>query len=183
MNAILSLPGLHWLAHKQPFSLRLKRAAFDAKHRAGQWGHGEAPEVGAAVMKYARGNTLQVLGCGACDICAVIDMSALWYVRGVDLSPIAIEHARKKYGHHKNLSLAAGDMLSLAKAGATVTLFSESLYYLSTADQMAVLLKVGGIHVVTLADPVKHAAIAQMIRDAFTIIESFHLNNRLVLVF
>jgi hypothetical protein len=64
-----------------------------------------------------------------------------------------------------------------------VSVFPESIYYLYPSDQMKLLRNVGGIRIVTIADPVKHASVVAMIRTNFHIIEQFNINRRLVLVF
>jgi len=184
MNTLLASPGLHWLAHKQPFSSRLKQAAFNAKHRAGQWGNGESPELGKCVDRYTpKGGTVQILGCGSADLCGVMDMSKAHRVMGVDMSEVAIiEGCRRYYAKFENLWLKTADMRQVIMSY-DVSVFPESIYYLSPADQLSLLESVGAVRIVTLADPVKHALIVDMIRTHFHIIEEFNINRRLVLVF
>lgn len=185
MNTILSLPGLHWLAHKQPFSSRLKQAAFNAKHRAGQWGNGESPELGRCVDRYTpAGGTVQILGCGAADLCGVMDMSKPRFVWGNDVSQVALDCAKERYYHKfRNLELVHGDMRNRFWSYCDISVFPESLYYLNKSDQLDLLHDVGGVRIVTIWDPVKYASIPEMIRTHFHIIEEFNINRRLVLVF
>lgn len=184
MNSILSLPGLHWLAHKQPFSSRLKQAAFDAKHRAHQWGNGESPELGKCVDRYVpEGGCVKILGCGAADLCAVMDMRKPRWMLGMDMSPVAIAEGRRRYyGKFQILGLKVRDMRE-ANGNYNVSVFPESLYYLTPSDQLNLLRRVGSIRIVTIWNPVKYAAIPDMIRTHFHIIEEFNINRRLVLVF
>lgn len=191
LKQLLAARGIHYMVTRFG-PKQLRSLAFDAKYERGDWNFAGEPsdELPSAVLAYARGGDLLILGCGSASILASLQPSAFSSVLGVDLSEEAIRLASRFA--NENVSFIVGDMVTLQLARPyDVILFSESFNYVPSSKQLDLLkrlskqLKFNGTLIVTLAQPERYRAIIELIRGSFHVLEdrSFANSKRRLLVF
>lgn len=191
LKQILAARGIHYFVTRfGPAWLR--GLAFDEKYRRGDWNFkGESSdELPSVIRKYLRAGDLLILGCGGASVLESLRKEAIGSVLGLDLSSEAVRLANR-YAD-RNISFQTGDMVTFqCPRDYDVILFSESLYYVPSAQQEALLkrlakhLKPGGAVIVTLAQADRYHAIIELIRGRFQVVEDHKFSNseRHLLVF
>lgn len=173
---LLSLPIFHSLARKFG-TASLKQAAMNARFASGDWsGYSEPPEFVRLIESLAQGGNIVVLGCGGNPLGRALKPNSYATMYGVDLSEAGIKIARADAPPRQFFQVA--NMLDYRPAESPdLVVFSESIYYLPTAEILPLLkfwqgkLVPGGSIVVTIAFPESYPEIIRLIRDNFQVRE------------
>ena len=191
IRRLLAARGFHYLVTRFG-PTKLRSLAFDEKYRRGDWsshtdGTGELPVL---IKRYLRKGDLLIMGCGGCSVLEGLNATEMSTALGIDLSQEAI-HLAGRYTSER-ISFQTADMVTFECPRAyDVILFSESLYYVPSAQQEALLrrlggqLKPGGVFVVTFAQAKRYEYILELIRKHFAVQEdrTFSGSSRHVIVF
>lgn len=191
IQRLLAARGIHFLVTRFG-SRELRKLAFDEKYRGGDWrfnrdSSGELPDI---VRHYLCKGNLLIMGCGGASILSNFACDEFTSVLGIDLSEEAIRIASTLTS--SRISFQVSDMEHFVpERHFNVILFSESLYYVHSNRQIALLrrlansLESAGVFVVTLAQPKRYKDILARIRTSFTVLEdrSFPNSNRHLVVF
>jgi trans-aconitate methyltransferase len=154
-------------------------------------GHSSTSATVKIVERYARKGHILDMGCGKGDLAQRIDRDCFASYLGVDVSPSAIETARKMA--NEKIAFALGDLAHYqCTRKYDLILFEESLYYIPFFRERLLKryirsLRPGGVLVVTVAHPAQFGGMIRMIRRNFEMIEdrwsSGAGGGRLLLVF
>jgi SAM-dependent methyltransferase len=164
-----------------------KEAAWNAEYARGQHLHedrsGRPSAISALVERHARGGDILDLGCGDGHVGLGLDPEAYSSYTGVDISPIAVEEARRKLKARADVratrnSFVAADVARFVPSGQLdVILFKDSLYYSTKPELPGVLdhyqrfLKPTGVFIVQMDDLRRHHWIRALIRERFNVLE------------
>jgi 2-polyprenyl-3-methyl-5-hydroxy-6-metoxy-1,4-benzoquinol methylase len=111
------------------------------------WGIGRAQRRDRALSRtikpHIEGQAVLELGCGEGHLTATVFRPAK-HVTGIDISPIAVERARRR--QLRNASFDVQDFLGVTFAGYDVIAAIECLYYLSPDEQEAFFRKLRAEH-------------------------------------
>lgn len=171
---ILGAPGIHLLASRYGWR-GLRQLSFDAKYQTGQWVFSdENPDLVRLIEKYACNGRILILGCGTAPIARALKPDSFESLLGVDLSVEAIQLA-SKYASNK-IQFECGDMVKYHNGQSyDVILFPDSIYYAQWFLRKSLLrrwsqhLTPTGRVIVSIAQPVRYAAILKMARRNFEV--------------
>lgn len=170
----LAWPGVHYLARTRGWP-KLRQAAMDARFQSGHWAHYEEPQqmVDLCEQLCAGGSMLQ-LGCGKNPLGRKLRSDSYSVMIGVDLAPSAIKAAEANAPARQLFTVC--DMTRYqTKLLWKLVVFPESIFYLSLPQILRLLdywhdrLEHGGSILVTIAQPVRYAAILKLIRRHFKV--------------
>jgi trans-aconitate methyltransferase len=161
-----------------------RRWAFNQMYKSGKWLFDDRGEdLIAAIEQYAHNGHILAFGCGTASILSHLNPDAFEDALGVDLSPVAIAIAKRKYESPK-IHFLVGDMLEYSfQHPVDVILFSESLNYIKLSLCEAFLkrarenLTATGRIVATIAHPRRHAAHIELVKRAFQITKEGRLGG------
>lgn len=153
-----------------------RRWAFGQMYKSGRWVFDDRCEdLIAIIEQYANHGHILMFGCGTASILSHLNPDAFEQALGVDLSPVAIAIAERKYATPK-IRFLVGDMLEYSfQNPVDAILFSESLYYVKLSRCEAFLKRAGqnltasGRMIATIAHPARHLEHIELVRRAFTV--------------
>ena len=142
-----------------------KRVMWNMEFAGGRWNHIDHTAgdcVYPVIEKYAMGQSILDLGCGAGNTSTELPFNAYGEYMGIDISDVAVEKARKRSaetGRSMKNRFSQGDIYSYVPIGRyQVVLFRESLYYFTMSkiktmlDRYAHFLQEGGVFIVRMGN-------------------------------
>lgn len=154
----------------------MRAKAFDAKYASGEWAQCPDKPLARKIEKYSRNERVTVLGCGSCGLARELNPGSYSLLFGMDVSSEAIRQAESQ--SVPNTQFVVGDISRWSPAWhASVTVFPESIYYLSNHDRRELLWRLyrlqrhNDVMMATIADPERFSGLLTSIRRDFRIIE------------
>lgn len=174
VRRILGARGIHHLATRYGWK-NLRRLSFDAKYEKGDWVFtDENPDLVHLVEKYSGNGNILILGCGTAPIARALKPESFQFLLGVDLSVEAINLAKRHASEKTHFE--CGDMVKYRSGQSfDVILFPDSIYYAHWFLRKRLLrrwskhLTTKGRIIISIAQPVRYAAILKMARRSFKV--------------
>jgi len=184
LRKLCAVKGVHYLVTRfGPAPLR--KIAFDEVYRSGRWDaldRKSSADLVQAVQTHARGGRILDLGCGTGLLATSVPAGAYSEYLGVDVSAEALERAQAKANEKVHFALADIEKYRPPHAFDLIV-FQESLMYVNPLSRQQVLqsyrehLAADGRFLVTVVQSARFAAMLNMIRERFRIIEDRTLEN------
>jgi hypothetical protein len=164
---LLTRRGIHFVATRFGWA-KLRSAAFDAMAMCRAWGgQPESTELVEIVEQHISGKWLHLHGCGTADILRQLNFDQCSGLFAVDASPYALGVAKLIAPSTLPCVFVAGDMRHTELLPTGCHLFAESLYYIPLKEQIAMLRRLRGSAVITVAQPERFDHMLSGLRDAF----------------
>lgn len=152
----------------------MRARAFDSKYLSGEWSQNPDKPLAREIERFASGGRIVILGCGSCGLAAEISPSCYSEIVGVDVSPEGIRLA-----HSQNVPKARFIVADVATWRPTcytsVTVFPESIYYLSGRERRDLLFRIyhmqrpADVIMATISNPKRYGRLIESIRRDFRV--------------